>query len=125
MLQFFHKQARDELHARDVARGLPKSGSCGKWIGHGGDKTFIVDPLLSRLKSSGQEHNVLRGKKWSEFCAEPRDPTIELAKIGFTPSPDETPRARVDGLNAVIESAISRGIAAGLTAAGVKAPKVT
>jgi hypothetical protein len=130
MLQHFHKLTRDELDARDVARGLPKNLACGQWSSRGNDKVFTVDPLLSRLKHSGEEHQALRGKMWAEFCSEPRDPTAELKKIGFTPSPDETPRARVDGLNATIEAAIAAGIEAGLKAAGLspdkaKPPKVT
>jgi hypothetical protein len=130
MLQFFHRQSRDELNARDVARGLPKSLACGRWQSAGNDATFVVDPVLSRLKHSGEQHQALRAKMWAQFCSEPRDPAVELAKIGYSPSPDETPRARLTGLNATIEAAIAAGIEAGLKAAGLsadksKTPKVT
>jgi hypothetical protein len=116
MLQHFHRQARDELNARDVARGLPKSLACGKWIDRGNDKVFAVDPLLSRIKHSGAEFGKLRKAMWEAFCSEPRDPAIELAKLGETPSPDETPRTHIAGLAPTIQEAIAQGIAAGLAA---------
>jgi len=121
MLQHFHRQTRDELCARDIARGLPKSLSCGRWVhsGNGGEKVFVVDPLLSRLKHSGAEHRKLRGERWTAFCSEPRDPEIELRKIGEKPAPDEISRVSMGGLSPTIEAAIAAGIEAGLRAAGV------
>lgn len=123
MLQHCHKEASRELSERDVARGLPKSLSCGRWVTRNGASTFVVDPILSRLKHSGEEHGKLRAAKWEAFCAEPRDPAIELAKIGETPSPDETPRMHMAGLSPTIEAAIAAGIEAGLRAAGLNSGK--
>jgi len=117
MLQFFHRQAADELNARDVARGLPKSSVCGKWKPNEGGKLFVVDPVLSKIKHSGQEFNQLRGAKWVAFCSEPRDPLTELAKIGEKPAPDGTPRMHMEGFAPVIQAAISEGIKAGVAAA--------
>jgi hypothetical protein len=117
MLQFFHRQASDELNARDVARGLPKSLVCGKWIPNEGGQLFVVDPVLSKIKHSGQEFIKLRGAKWAAFCSEPRDPVIELGKIGATASADETPRMHMQGLAPTIQAAIAEGIRAGVAAA--------
>ena len=117
MLQHFHEQVRAELHERDVARGLPKSGACGRYVRN----TFVVDPRLSALKHSGAESIARRRELWTEFCSTPKDPATELGKLGLTPSPDETPTSRLVGLDGAlgqaVQAAIQRGIEAGLAAA--------
>jgi hypothetical protein len=117
MLQSIRRTVIDELNARDVARGLPKSLACGKWVNRNGTPTFVVDPRLSALKHSGEEASTEWVKRWQAFCSAPRDPLTELAKIGETPAPDETPRTHVQGLAPSIQEAIAEGIKAGVAAA--------
>jgi len=120
MLQSIRRKVIDELNARDVARGLPKSLACGKWVSAGpGQKVFVVDPRLSALKHSGKESSTEWVRRWQDFCSAPRDPLTELAKIGEKPAPDETPRTHIQGLAPSIQEAIREGIAAGLKAAGL------
>jgi len=107
-----------ELCERDYARGIPRSGQCYVIEERDGVKTVHVDPDLSRRKHSGDETQRLTQLRWREFCEEPRDPAIELKKFGKESTPEPASTMHVTGLGETIESAIARGIAAGLAAVG-------
>jgi hypothetical protein len=115
MLQHLSREATAELNEIDIARGLPRSLSCMVSDGQG---NWFVDPVLSRIKHSGKDKTDLLRERWQAFCAEPRDPDVELGRIGHTPSPVEPNPMRIAGDRMDrIENALEKLTAAMTTAA--------
>ncbi len=113
VLQNICRAVHDELHERDTLRGVPKSGSVGRYV----NNVFRVDPRLSALKHSGQEYIEEVKRRWRAFCGTPKDPATELKRIGLSPEPPVNGATSLRGLDVTIERAISEGIRAGIEAA--------
>ena len=65
------KRRRDLLD-RDIARGLP-GGATTRMVDVNGKPTLTVDPILSALKSTGEEFNALWVNDYHDFCENPQD----------------------------------------------------
>lgn len=117
VLQHIGREITKETNIRDIARGCPDDGHGNAAACELRGETYVVNPHWARLKTPGSHWIAEIRRRWAEFCSEPRDPATELAKIGETPTPDETPRMNLQGLTPAITEAIRLGIAAGVESA--------
>lgn len=85
-LQKIRAKAVADLNARDERNSQGKLNAANKYSPYhevkddrGTGSTFVVDPVLAALKCTGADLIHLTGKRWAEFCAEPKDekPFIE------------------------------------------------
>jgi hypothetical protein len=92
MHQWFRGEAQRQLRQRDHdLYGIPLDGRVNQPVKVGTTTEWRVNPEWSKNRSSGADQEALQEKLWTEFCAEPRDPDAELAKIGLAHQDDPLP----------------------------------
>lgn len=87
-LQDIRRSAIDALNKRDeqLSRGrLNKDNRFSPYReekrGDGTGSRFVVDPVLSEIKHTGEETIALTKSRWAEFCSEPRDEKVYAERL--------------------------------------------
>lgn len=118
VLQNMGQRITREINAMDIARGCPDDGyGNAKTCEYDpATQTYVVNPEWSRIKSPGDLWADRVQAEWREFCSEPRDPAIELGKLGLTAAPLEGPSSPMAAFGPVLAETIQQAIAAGIKA---------
>lgn len=116
-LQEIRKQVIADLHARDerLSRGgLSAENHYSPYREvqkeNGQGSHFVVDPLLSSIRHSGEETILLTEKRWREFVSEPqdekpyRDKLIQSGQVDRLNAAKAAGQAVEDSLGAVAEA---------------------
>ncbi len=97
-LHMIEREAIEQLHARDIARGLPENGQRYQVVmpdpesdpqGLRSGKAQFVPELMSIVKSTGGELVALIKHRWALWCLESRD------QAGFLKETEPIHRAKV------------------------------
>ena len=116
-LQEIRKTAIADLNARDERLSRGQLNAANHYSPyrevqkeHGQGSSFVVDPLLSSIRHSGEETILLTEKRWREFTSEPQDEAPYRDKLAACTKTERLNAAKCagqgveDSLGAVPES---------------------
>ncbi|MFH1108730.1 MAG: hypothetical protein V1790_06000 [Planctomycetota bacterium] len=92
MHAWFRTEAMRQLRQRDHdLYGIPLDGRVQEAVRRGTMTEWVVNPEWSKNRHSGKDRETRQEELWAAFCAEPRDPSAELGKVGLAHMDDPLP----------------------------------